>query len=203
MDDQTPAAHPTDLATMVERADAGDAHAKDALFTTLYNELHTLAESHLRRSGNPFTLGTTTLLHEAYLNLNSRERVVFPDRLRFLKYASRAMRGLIIDYVRERRAEKRGGDVHFVDLLENAIQAPANDSSLERLRRALDELGQLDPELAELVDLKFFCGFSFAEIAALRAVSERTVQRDWAKARVLLHDALKLPPAGEERPAGR
>jgi RNA polymerase sigma factor (TIGR02999 family) len=191
MDDQTPAAHPPDLATMVERADAGDGEAKDALFTTLYNELHTLAESHLRRSGNPFTLGTTTLLHEAYLNLNSRDRVVFPDRLRFLKYASRAMRGLIIDYVRERRAEKRGGDVRFVDLLENAIQAPANDSSLERLRRALDELGRLDPGLAELVDLKFFCGFSFAEIAVFRDVSERTVQRDWAKARVLLHDALR------------
>ena len=191
MDDQTPAAQPEDLATMVRRADSGDAEARDALFTTLYNELHTLAERHLRRSGSPFTLGTTTLLHEAYLNLNSRERVVFPDRLRFLKYASRAMRGLIIDYVRERRAEKRGGEVRFVEMLENAIQAPATDSSVERLRRALDELGQLDPELAELVDLKFFCGFSFAEIAALRAVSERTVQRDWAKARVLLHDALQ------------
>jgi RNA polymerase sigma factor (TIGR02999 family) len=191
VDDQTPTAQPEDLATMVRRADAGDAEAKDALFTTLYNELHSLAETHLRRSGNPFTMGTTTLLHEAYLNLNSRERVVFPDRLRFLKYASRAMRGLIIDYVREKRAEKRGGDVRFVEMLENAIQAPATDTSLERLRRALDELGQLDPELAELVDLKFFCGFSFAEIAALRAVSERTVQRDWAKARVLLHDALQ------------
>jgi RNA polymerase sigma factor (TIGR02999 family) len=191
VDDQTPAAQPEDLATMVRRADAGDAEAKDALFTTLYNELHSLAETHLRRSGNPFTMGTTTLLHEAYLNLNSRERVVFPDRLRFLKYASRAMRGLIIDYVREKRAEKRGGDIRFVEMLENAIQAPATDTSLERLRRALDELGQLDPELAELVDLKFFCGFSFAEIAALRAVSERTVQRDWAKARVLLHDALQ------------
>ena len=195
MDNQTPAEHPEDLATMVRRADAGDAEAKDALFTTLYNELHTLAENHLRRSGNPFTLGTTTLLHEAYLNLNSREQVVFPDRLRFLKYASRAMRGLIIDYVREKRAEKRGGEVRFVDLLENAIQAPATDSSLERLRRVLDELGQLDPELAELVDLKFFCGFSFVEIAALRGVSERTVQRDWAKARVLLHDALKVKDA--------
>ena len=85
---------------MVRRADAGDA-GQGCSFTTLYNELHSLAETHLRRSGNPFTMGTTTLLHEAYLNLNSRERVVFPDRLRFLKYASRAMRGLIIDYVRE------------------------------------------------------------------------------------------------------
>jgi RNA polymerase sigma factor (TIGR02999 family) len=203
MDNQTPAAHPEDLATMVRRADAGDAAAKDALFATLYNELHRLAEGHLRRSGSQFTMGTTTLLHEAYLNLNGRERVAFPDRLRFLKYASRAMRGLIIDYVRARRAEKRGGDITFVDMPENAAQAPTSDSSLELLGRALDELAQMDRELAELVDLKFFCGFSFAEIAALRGVSERTVQRDWAKARLLLHDALQGPADGHEQPRER
>ena len=203
MDDETPAAHPEDLAMMVRRADAGDAAAKDALFATLYNELHRLAESHLRRSGSQFTMGTTTLLHEAYLNLNSRERVVFPDRLRFLKYASRAMRGLLIDYVRAKRAEKRGGEITFVEMPENAIRAPAIDSSLELLGRALDELAQLDQPLAELVDLKFFCGFSFPDIAALRGVSERTVQRDWAKARVLLHDALQEPSDGHERPGKR
>jgi RNA polymerase sigma factor (TIGR02999 family) len=203
MDNQTPAAHPEDLAAMVRRADAGDAAAKDALFATLYNELHRLAESHLRRSGSQFTMGTTTLLHEAYLNLNSRERVAFPDRLRFLKYASRAMRGLVIDYVRARRAEKRGGDITFVDMPENAVQAPTSDSSLELLGRALDELAQLDGGLAELVDLKFFCGFSFAEIAALRGLSERTVQRDWAKARVLLHDAIQVPADGHEQPRTR
>jgi RNA polymerase sigma factor (TIGR02999 family) len=203
MDDQTPVPHPEDLAAMVRRADAGDAAARDALFATLYNELHRLAESHLRRSGSQFTMGTTTLLHEAYLNINSREHVAFPDRLRFLKYASRAMRGLIIDYVRARRAEKRGGDITFVDMPENALPASAGDSSLELLGRALDELAQMDPELAELVDLKFFCGFSFAEISALRGVSERTVQRDWAKARVVLHDALQVPEEGQEQPGKR
>ena len=184
---------------MVGRADAGDASARDTLFAALYSELHRLAESHLRRSGSQFTMSTTTLLHEAYLNLNGREHVVFPDRLRFLKYASRAMRGLIIDYVRARRAEKRGGDITFVDVPANDVQAPTGDSSLERLGRALDELAQFDRELAELVDLKFFCGFSFAEIAAFRSVSERTVQRDWAKARIVLHDALQAP-ADEREP---
>ena len=202
MDNQT-APHSQDLATMVRRADAGDAAAKDALFATLYNELHRLAENHLRRSGSQFTMGATTLLHEAYLNLNSRERVAFPDRLGFLKYASRAMRGLIIDYVRARRAEKRGGDITFVNMPENAVPAPASNSSLELLGRALDELAQLDGGLAELVDLKFFCGFSFAEIAGLRGVSERTVQRDWAKARVLLQDALQPPGDGDEQPRTR
>ena len=193
MDNQKPPAHPENIATLVSRADAGDAKAKDALFAALYSELHHLAESHLHRSGSQFTMSTTTLLHEAYLNLNGREHIAFPDRLRFLKYASRAMRGLIIDYVRARRAEKRGGDITFVAMPEGGVQVPTGDPSLERLDRALDELARLDPALAELVDLKFFCGFSFAEIAALRGISERTVQRDWAKARVLLHDALQIP----------
>jgi DNA-directed RNA polymerase specialized sigma24 family protein len=106
MDDHTPAAYPGDLAAIVERADTGDPAAKDALFATLYGELHRLAENHLRRSSSQLTMGATTLLHEAYLNLSSRERVAFPNRFYFLKYASRAMRGLIIDYVRAKRAEK-------------------------------------------------------------------------------------------------
>jgi RNA polymerase sigma factor (TIGR02999 family) len=181
---------PGELAAIVERADTGDPAAKDALFATLYSELHRLAENHLRRSSSQLTMGATTLLHEAYLNLSSRERVAFPNRFHFLKYASRAMRGLIIDYVRAKRAEKRGGELTFVNMPEDTLQGPNSGPSLERLGHALDELARLDPDLAELVDLKFFCGFSFAEIAALRAVSERTVQRDWAKARVLLHEAL-------------
>ena len=141
-------------------------------------------------------MGATTLLHEAYLDLKSRSTVAFPDRLRFLKYASRAMRGLIIDYVRTRGAQKRGGEIDFV-LMSEDIQGPTQADSLETLSLALDELARLDAPLAEIVDLKFFCGFSFGDIAAMRGVSERTVQRDWAKARVLLHDALQAGTAEE------
>lgn len=191
MDDQKSAGDPQQIAAMLARAEAGDAGARDALFAALYSELHAIAESHLRRSGGQLTLGATTLLHEAYLDLNGRGRVAFPDRLHFLKYASRAMRGLLIDYVRARRALKRGGEITFVALSDQTIGAPAAALSIERLGQALDELGHLDPALAELVDLKFFCGFSFGEIAAMRGVSSRTVERDWAKARVLLHDALQ------------
>jgi RNA polymerase sigma factor (TIGR02999 family) len=190
MDDPKPAGDPQQIAAMVERAEAGDAGARDALFASLYSELHSIAESHLRRGGGQLTLGATTLLHEAYLDLNSRTQVAFPDRLRFLKYASRAMRGLLIDYIRARRAEKRGGEFTFVAISDRTVGAPAASSSIEMLGQALDELGQLDPALAELVDLKFFCGFSASDIAAMRGVSSRTVERDWAKARVLLHDAL-------------
>src|SRR4030095_5884071 len=109
--DQEP--DPGAIAAMVERAEAGDAAAKDALFASLYGELHRLAESHIRRGGSQLTMGATTLLHEASLALNGRSRVAFPDRPRFLKYASRAMRGLVIDYVRSKHAQKRGGEVTF------------------------------------------------------------------------------------------
>src|SRR5262245_41235252 len=101
------------LVTMLARAEEGDPAAKETLFTALYDELHRLAEGHLHRSGGGLTLGTTTLLHEAYLDMAGRNTLVFPDRHRFLAYASRAMRRLIIDYVRHRGAQKRGGDVTF------------------------------------------------------------------------------------------
>jgi RNA polymerase sigma factor (TIGR02999 family) len=182
---------PPSLTDLAARADGGDAQARDVLFETLYGELHRLAQSHLYRSGGPITLGATTLLHEAYLSLAQRDGLAFPDRNRFLGYASRAMRGLIIGYVRNRTALKRGGELTFAST--DAIdEAPAAETpeELEALGRALDELAQIEPELAELVDLKFFCGFSIPEIAALRATSERTVQREWAKARMLLHAAL-------------
>lgn len=188
--DQTGTANPERVAAMVEGADAGDASAKDALFASLYGELHRLAQSHLRQGGSQLTMGTTTLLHEAYLDLSSRSTVAFPDRLRFLKYASRAMRHLIIDYVRARCAQKRGGEMTFITDLQGEVADAASAASVETIGDALDELVQLDASLAELVDLKFFCGFSFSEIAAMRGVAERTVQRDWAKARLLLHAAL-------------
>jgi RNA polymerase sigma factor (TIGR02999 family) len=180
----------TSLQSLVSRAEAGDESAKDALFTALYAELHRLAAAHLNRRGGALTLGTTSLLHEAYLDIVNRDALAFPDRHRFLGYASRAMRGLIIDFVRNRRARKRGGELTFAPLDEAAAPAAAPASDLEALDAALRELAALEPALAELVDLKFFCGFTFAEVAGLRGVSERTVQRDWAKARVLLHRLL-------------
>lgn len=200
MRDLTAAADPGRVTVMVELADTGDASAKDALFASLYSELHRLAQSHLRQGGSQLTMGTTTLLHEAYLDLSSRSSITFPDRLRFLKYASRAMRHLIIDYVRTRRAQKRGGEITFIAGVLDEVQSPASAASLEALGHALDELGRLDAPLAELVDLKFFCGFSFNDIAVMRGVSERTVQRDWAKARLLLHDALHPHGADSSKP---
>jgi len=178
------------LTSLLAQADAGDARARDQLFATLYEELHRLAEAQLRRSHGPITLGPTTLLHEAYLQVSSREQLSFPDRNRFFGYAARAMRGLIINYVRDRRAQKRGGELTFTSLDDTDVAAAVPSADLEQLNHALDELAALEPSLAELVDMRFFCGFSFAEIATLRGVSERTAQRDWAKARALLYTFL-------------
>jgi RNA polymerase sigma factor (TIGR02999 family) len=178
------------LTSLLAQADAGDARARDQLFATLYDELHRLAEAQLHRSHAPITLGATTLLHEAYLQVSNREQLSFPDRSRFFGYAARAMRGLILNYVRNRRAQKRGGELTFTSLDDADVAAATPAEDLEHLNHALEELAALEPSLAELVDLRFFCGFSFAEIAALRGVSERTTQRDWAKARALLYTFL-------------
>lgn len=169
--------------------DTGDSSAADRLFTALYADLHRLAELQLARNGGQLTLGATTLLHEAYINIADRAGAAFPDRAHFMAYASRAMRGLVIDYVRNRRAQKRGGEFHITSI-DTATPMGGIDSNglarLEALDEALEGLSKLDRPLAELVDLHFFCGFGFGEIAAMRGVSERTVQRDWRKARLLL-----------------
>lgn len=179
------------VGALLRSAEHGDVRATSELFVTLYRELHRLARSQLHARAPNATLGATTLLHEAYLDL-SRRGLQFPDRGRFFGYAARAMRGLIIDYLRERRAQKRGGAFVMTTLDPDALDvvaAPAADG----LADALEALAAVDPALAELVDLKFFCGFGFREIAAMRAVSERTVQRDWSRARLILHHALDAP----------
>ena len=103
----------TPIDQLIQTAQAGDPQAASSLFAALYRELHTIAERELQRQGRDLTLGTTTLLHETYLNIAQREGVGFATRGQFLAYAARAMRGLTIDYVRRRRAGKRGGEFHI------------------------------------------------------------------------------------------
>jgi RNA polymerase sigma factor (TIGR02999 family) len=166
---------------------------EDPSFASLYDQLRQIAHSALRRNGAHLGLSPTTLLHEVYLDISRRQSLQFPDKAHFMAYASRAMRGLIIDYARERRAQKRGGGFD-ITALPTVVPDLADAAELQPLSDALDELATIDSALAELVDLKFFCGFSFSEIAAMRSTSERTVRRDWSKARLYLHDVLK----GEE-----
>jgi RNA polymerase sigma factor (TIGR02999 family) len=182
---------------LIDRAEGGEHAAAQELFASLYAELHRLAEHHLHRGAPDATLGTTTLLHEVYLNITGRDVVSSLDRGRFLAYASRAMRGLIIDYTRRRRAKKRGGEFHITLAGDDDPGVATDDERLQELSEALDELAKLDAPLAQLIDLHFFCGLTFTEIASLRNVSVRTIHRDWRAARLLLHRSLQ-PEEGEE-----
>lgn len=174
----------------MDSTERGDSSAADALFSALYSELHRLAKRELARQGVPVSLSATTLLHLAYIEMAGKDADSFADRGRFMGYASRVMRGLIIDHARRRRAQKRGAGFEITSLAAD-VANPIDDGQLTRISEALDELAKTDRALAELVDLKFFCGFSFAEIAALRGTSERTVQRNWDKARIYLHRSIR------------
>lgn len=174
------------LSLLIQAAERGDRSATDALFSALYSELHRVARRELARQGVPLSLGATTLLHKAYIEIAGREGRSFPSHGKFVGYASRVMRGLIIDHARHRSALKRGGQFHITSSAGEIDQA-ADSHELEQISEALDELAKTEPSLAEIVDMRFFCGFTFAEIAAMRNVSERTVQRQWEKARIYLH----------------
>jgi RNA polymerase sigma factor (TIGR02999 family) len=173
----------------VKAADAGSVEQRQQLFAALYNELHRLAQRELRRNAQA-TLSPTTLLHETFLNMCMRDSAPATDRGRFMAYAARAMRGLLLNYLRDRQAQKRGGQFEITSLPTELQIVQKEEFDDAKLSEALDALARVDARLAECVDLKFFCGFTFADIAEMRSVSERTVQRDWEKARILLHQFL-------------
>jgi RNA polymerase sigma factor (TIGR02999 family) len=148
--------------------------APSNLFATLYGELHRLARAQLRSKG-VFSISATTLLHDAYLSMHARDARSFPDGASFIAYAASAMRGIVIDHIRYRRAQKRGGEFHLSTLDTDAEENAVREEDVPRIGDALASLAQVEPDLAQLVDLKFFCGLSIGEIATLRNVSERTI----------------------------
>lgn len=162
---------------------ADPAHA--AVFALLYEELRRIARRELRRGG-PISSSATTLLHDAYFKIKQQSAAAFPDEASFLAYAARTMRTLVIDRARSRQAQKRGGAASITSLPSEIPEHLTEAADLERLGAAVDALGACDAALAQLVDLKFFCGYSLVEIAQMRGVSERTIQRDWDKARMFL-----------------
>jgi RNA polymerase sigma factor (TIGR02999 family) len=178
------------ISALIRAAEQGDPLAANGLFAALYSELHRVARRELARNHAPLSLSPTTVLHQAYLDMAGRDGISFADRGRFMAYAARVMRGLIIDHARSRHALKRGGAYEITSIPTEAADLRVDEQELADISDALDELARLDPALVEIVDLKFFCGFSFAEIAAIRQVSTRTVQRQWEKARIYLHHSL-------------
>ncbi len=147
------------LSSLIQAAERGDQSAADALFSSLYSELHRIARRELARQGLPVSLGATTPLHQAYIEMVSKDGTAFPDRARFMAYASRVMRGLIIDHARSRSAQKRGGQFHITSS-GTEMDQPVDDRQLTRIGEALDELAKVEPSLSEIVDMKFFCGFT-------------------------------------------
>jgi RNA polymerase sigma factor (TIGR02999 family) len=177
----------SEITTLLRAAGAGDRHAADQAFALLYADLQRLAHSRMRRSGEMTFLDTTALVHESYLRLQSADGLDFADRQHFLGYAARVMRTVVVDLVRARLAERRGGRVEHVTL-NTAIgdAATRHDDEVLRVHEALQELGAADERLAGVVEMRYFGGLSEAEIAAVMGVNERTVQRDWQKARMFL-----------------
>ena len=162
----------------------------DQLFATLYDELTSIAQRELRRAGSDLTLSATMLLHESYLGMTRCDGLTFRNRSHFKAYAARAMRRVLIDQARSRIALKRGGQFEFTSLSTEEPECTVNQAEIELLEEAVERLIRAEPRLAEVVELKYFGGLSFADIAAMRGVSERTVQRDWDKARLFLHRLL-------------
>ncbi len=179
------------LQALISAAERGDLAARDSLFASLYAELHQLARRELARRGFAAGIGVTTLLHEAYLAMAKGAGPSFPDRARFMGYAARVMRGVIVDHARERQAIKRGGMFEITSLATDVAAHAVDYDELSAISAAVDDLARVDSSLAHVVDLRFFCGFSILEIAGMQATSERTVQRKWEKARVYLRQYLR------------
>ena len=160
-------------------------------FEQLYHELRRRARGELFRH-QALSLGASTLVHEAWVQMDGRA-LEFSSQPALVAYAARVMRGIVIDHIRQRHSAKHGGDLQFVplDSLAELRAMPVSESLL--LDEAITILSAKDAALAQLVELKFFGGLSFVDIAALRGVSERTVQRDWDKARTFLFAVLKTP----------
>lgn len=165
---------------------AGDRDALDRLFPIVYDTLKSLASRQLRRGRAGGTLDTTALVHDAYLRLVDQTRVVAHDRNHFFALAARAMRHILVDHARRRGAAKRGGGKPLRELDEGDAAVAARATEVVLVDQALERLESLDPRLGKLVELRFFAGLSVEETAVVLEVSERTVKRDWQKARAFL-----------------
>jgi RNA polymerase sigma factor (TIGR02999 family) len=168
----------------------GEQEAYDRLFPLVYEHLRAVAHAQLRRERVGHTLSTTALVHEAYLKLADVARLDVRDRAHFLGVAARAMRQVLVSYARGHRAEKRGGGLEPVDLDAAELAVEERAEVLIALDDALTRLGALSPRLAQVVECRFFGGLTEEETAQVLGVAERTVRRDWVKARGWLHAEL-------------
>ncbi|MBL8341318.1 MAG: sigma-70 family RNA polymerase sigma factor [Rubrivivax sp.] len=181
----------SELTTLLDAARQGDRKAAGEAFSLLYDDLRRLAAARLRPHQTMTLLGTTSLVHEAFLKMVGADALPVDNRHHFFAYASRVMRSVIVDYARARAAERRGGDAEHVVLdtqLSEQVAAPENDAL--RVHEAMEVLEKAEPRLAQVAEMRFFGGLSESEIGEALGLSERTVRRDWEKARLLLLAAM-------------
>jgi RNA polymerase sigma factor (TIGR02999 family) len=182
----------TQITQLLKGMHAGDAGAREALFAVAYEELRRLARARLRQGGRNTVLETTSLVHESYLRFVSAGELRAEDRRSFFAYASQVMRSVILNGVQERRAERRGGDAPQLTLhTELAESLSGDEDTILKVHEALLALEQADARLAKVVEMRYFGGYSVQEIAETLELTERTVLRDWDKARLILLEALR------------
>lgn len=191
--EETPS--PGQVTEILRRARSGERDALDQIFPLLYGELSRMARRHLAGQPRGRTLTTTALVHEVYLRLVDQQKARFEDRAQFFAYAARVMRSVLVDQARSRSARKRGGDWIPTTLDERNLPVEQQADLLLAIHEALTALAEQDEGLATLVECRFFGGMSDDELAQVLGVSDRTVRRDWLKARTWLHSRLSLPPA--------
>lgn len=173
---------------LLAEAARGERTALDAVVASLYPDLRAIARSRLAVQGRVAHLDTTSLVHEGYMRLVNAKRLALADRKHFFTYAAKVMRNVVVDFAREQGAQRRGGSsVHVqLDTMLGEGLADREDGTLLKLHEALVQLETLDPELARLVEMRYFAGYSESEIAEFLDLSERTVRRQWQKARAFL-----------------
>lgn len=181
-----------DLTHLLAALRSGESGAIDEVFALTYRELHEMAHQRLHRSNRVTSLDTTSLVHECYLRLVRLGQLQTRDRAHFLGYAARVMRSIVVDFVRQRLAKRRGGDELRVtlgtDIRDSTI---VSEEQIMQVDEALEELATLDPRLVQVVEMRYFAGFTVEQIAQSRGVTTRTIRRDWEKARLLLFTALQ------------
>lgn len=180
----------SDLTDLLQKVQGGSPGAREALFAAAYPELRQLARSRLRRDGGHTLLQTTLLVHETYLRYVRAGQLRADNRRAFFAYAGQVMRSVVVDLVREHQAERRGGDISLVTLDHRLTgEGPAAEpgaAEVLAVHEAVDRLGAIEPRLAQVVEMRYFGGYSDAEIAEALDLNERTVRRDWEKARLML-----------------
>ena len=181
-----------DITLLIEQARSGDVAALDGLFQLLYPDMRRIAHGRLRRQMVDPDLGTTALVNECYLKFRDASLLDAGSRAHFLAYAASAMRSIIVDIARAKATERRGANAVHVTLDEELRGAnAAAEQQILDIHEALEQIAQLDARLARLVEMRYFGGLTDAEIASVLDITDRTVRRDWQKARVLLAAALR------------